>query len=477
MIHQNRCMKCLNATSTEGDRWAIYNFDGHHIPVKDDSTTCEQLKVVILLRILRTTIVSRLNFGGSDKEANQQWLHKNHHDEKKGTIGPNIKSVHDVTKDMVSERFHPVLDKAKEENWSLDKLVSQLKIAMEEFLRWKVSLTDDDLKAFFTSQIISPPLRNNLLQHDVERAVHKFRKWCSNSPHRWDPEHKDYAVGLSAVSRLKLSSVLMGLDYLCFFAQSWPFLTTLSTSHWPLARRFRSRTSWSYESVRIISMIFCSKEAFNFRSIVGMLSLRSEGMMVIGAQSFQQLFNAQVLLNLVGLLDVARCTHGLEISGIMDSSCSQWYDMVHVHPSAGQCSLTLAELHRKWPPCTTHTTEAPDLLRLSGPRVPVTCCKPFPLAQSLGHSGHRFALNADIVQAFLHIPADSEGGWVLPMIAVRTLHFCPNRFPIPLPNLVISHRNTARFFPLAACLFLAKFPVDFVTYFAISLQVPPVILF
>ena len=193
MIHHNYCMKCRNATSTEGDRWAKYNFDGHHIPVKDDSTICEQEGCDITENLENDHCVE-LNFGGSDKEANQQWLHKNHHDEKKGTIGPNIKSVHDVTKDMVSERFHPVLDKAKEENWSLDKLVSQLKIAMEKFLRWKVSLTDDDLKAFFTSQ----NARNNT-QHDVERAVHKFRKWCSNSPHRWDPEHKDYAKIVSGL--------------------------------------------------------------------------------------------------------------------------------------------------------------------------------------------------------------------------------------------------------------------------------------
>ena len=65
---------------------------------------------------------------------------------------------------------------------------------MEKFLRWKVSLTDDDLKAFFTSE----NARNNT-QHDVERAVHKFRKWCSNSPHRWDPEHKDYAKIVSGL--------------------------------------------------------------------------------------------------------------------------------------------------------------------------------------------------------------------------------------------------------------------------------------
>ena len=193
MIHHNICNFCSKSSSSEGDRWTIYNFDGHHNPVKDETTTCEQ-DGCDKTENLENDHCVELNFGGSDNKANQQWLHKQHHSDKGGAIGPNIKSVHEVTKDMVSERFHPVLAKAKKENWSLDKLAMQLKIAMEKFLRWKVSLTDDDLKAFFTSQ----NARNNT-QHDVERAVRKFRKWCSNSPHRWNPEHKDYAKRVSGL--------------------------------------------------------------------------------------------------------------------------------------------------------------------------------------------------------------------------------------------------------------------------------------
>ena len=204
MIHHNICNFCSKSSSSEGDRWVKYSPDGRHSPNKIlGVTTCSQDGCDITV-LLENDHCVELNFGGSDNEANQQYLHKKHHDEKKGTIGPNIKSVHEVTKDMVSERFHPVLDKAKEENWSLDKLVSQLKIAMEQFLRWKVSLTDAELNAFFTSQ----NARNNT-QHDEERAVRKFRKWCSNSPHRWNPEHKDYAKRVSGLE-VKLEFTIDG---------------------------------------------------------------------------------------------------------------------------------------------------------------------------------------------------------------------------------------------------------------------------
>ena len=88
-------------------------------------------------------------------------------------VSPVIQSVEDIKDKMICERYRPLLDRAKKENWELIKLESEITKRVREFILRKSELSNSQLAKFFEGE----KARNNR-KHSVAHAVKKFRQYC-----------------------------------------------------------------------------------------------------------------------------------------------------------------------------------------------------------------------------------------------------------------------------------------------------------
>lgn len=171
----NTCKQCSKSYSESvGGRWIIYSVDGHEVMKITDKEFCA---VCDSKENLHKDHIFPVSKGGTDNKENLQVLCRKHNLSKSNTItSPIIKSVKDIKNKMVCERYLPILQKARKENWSLVKFESEITKAVRDFIVWKSKLSDEELAKFFEKE----KARNNR-KHSVPHAVKKFRQYCETA--------------------------------------------------------------------------------------------------------------------------------------------------------------------------------------------------------------------------------------------------------------------------------------------------------
>lgn len=169
----NTCKECSKAyTEAVGNRWAVYSPDGHHVLTLQPEDKCQKCGSK---ERLHKDHIFPLSKGGTDNKENIQILCKKHNLSKSASI-IGLTSIHEINNLMICERYRDLLEKAKAENWDLNKFELAISKRVRDFILWKKSLTNEQLREFFEKE----KARNNR-KHSVERAVRKFREYCDKS--------------------------------------------------------------------------------------------------------------------------------------------------------------------------------------------------------------------------------------------------------------------------------------------------------
>jgi len=110
--------------------------------------------------------------GGTDNKVNIQVLCGKHNLSKSDSI--HISNIKDLKDGMICKRYYSILNKAKNENWTISRFELEISKAVRDLIIFKSKLNDTKLAEFFVKE----KDRNNR-KHSIERAVKKFREYCS----------------------------------------------------------------------------------------------------------------------------------------------------------------------------------------------------------------------------------------------------------------------------------------------------------
>ncbi len=169
----NTCKACSKSyTESVGNRWAIYSPDGHEVINIKDGDSCQECGSK---KNLHKDHIWPISKGGTDNKENIQILCGPHNLSKSATI-VGIKSVENIYPRMICERYRDLLDVAKKRHWNMVNFELAICEDVREFILWKKSLTDAELKAFFESE----KQRNNR-KHSTDHSVKKFRQYCETA--------------------------------------------------------------------------------------------------------------------------------------------------------------------------------------------------------------------------------------------------------------------------------------------------------
>jgi len=169
----NTCAVCAKSyTESVGNRWAIFSPDGHEVINITPDDSCQKCGSKDNLHKDHIWPISK---GGTDNKENIQILCGPHNLSKSATI-MGIKSVDEIRPRMICERYRDLLETAKKERWVLINFEQAICERVKDFIEWKKSLTDAELKTFFESE----KQRNNR-KHDTAHAVRKFRQYCETA--------------------------------------------------------------------------------------------------------------------------------------------------------------------------------------------------------------------------------------------------------------------------------------------------------
>lgn len=111
-----------------------------------------------------------LSYGGTNKKINHQLISSTENLAKSNTIPFN--NINDINPDLLSQRWLPILTKAKIEDISVMLLKSRLTKAIRDEQEYLMSKTDDQLESVFTEYNIVNNYRRN-----TKRSVIKFRNF------------------------------------------------------------------------------------------------------------------------------------------------------------------------------------------------------------------------------------------------------------------------------------------------------------
>lgn len=168
----NMCYDCQsNYHEAMGDRWIIYSPDGRTVHKRGRNLKCVKCSSVENLHMDHRWPVA---IGGTDKEQNFQVLCQSCNSKKSISV-EEFKTISDIHYDMICERYHHILNSAKQYSWYVRSFEIKIKEAVQIFLEEKASMTDEELKSFFVKE-----KRRNNRKHDENRCVAKFRKYYSN---------------------------------------------------------------------------------------------------------------------------------------------------------------------------------------------------------------------------------------------------------------------------------------------------------
>lgn len=168
----NVCKQCSKSYSEAvGNRWIIYSPSGRNsISITKDDI--EKYGYVSLSK----DHVWPLSKGGSDNNENIEIIPKTKNSSKSNTIPDFIESVEQINKKQITDRYWPILKKAKEEKWDIRKFEIQISKAVSKLIEHKMKMNDEELKNFFESE-----KRKNNKKINIDRAARKFREYIKNS--------------------------------------------------------------------------------------------------------------------------------------------------------------------------------------------------------------------------------------------------------------------------------------------------------
>tara|TARA_X000001036_G_scaffold413361_1_gene427558 strand:- start:683 stop:1063 length:381 start_codon:yes stop_codon:yes gene_type:complete len=112
-----------------------------------------------------------LAYGGSNEEVNHQLLPGPENLSKSDTIPYD--NVKDIPRELLSERWRPILDEAQKKNHSIQTFKSKIKAAMEKENKELYEKTDQEIRSVFEKY-----RRDNNRRTSLDRYVSKFRKYC-----------------------------------------------------------------------------------------------------------------------------------------------------------------------------------------------------------------------------------------------------------------------------------------------------------
>lgn len=168
----NMCIECQsNYQEAMGDRWIIYSPDGRTVHKSVKNQKCINCGSVNSLHKDHRWPVA---LGGTDHPVNFQVLCQSCNSKKKVSVA-EFHSVQSIHFGMICERYHDILAQAKKENWYVRTLEIQMKVAVQKFIAYKASLSNEELRQFFLEE-----KRKNNRKHDVQRCIDKFRKYYRN---------------------------------------------------------------------------------------------------------------------------------------------------------------------------------------------------------------------------------------------------------------------------------------------------------
>lgn len=151
-----------------GSRWVIYSPDGRNEVKKGAKcVACSQTEK------LQKDHIWPLAKGGTDWEENIQFLCKKHNLEKSASV-VGFSSLAVIKDRMICERYQKVLEKARKEQWSIQRFGEEMNRQVRKFLASKQAMSDAELEVFFTEE-----KRRSNRRHGIPRAVEKFREYQS----------------------------------------------------------------------------------------------------------------------------------------------------------------------------------------------------------------------------------------------------------------------------------------------------------
>ena len=172
----NQCTDCSKSYSEAvGNRWYTLNPDGKNTVRKNKNSQCVYCSSK---KGLDKDHIVPLSKGGTDHNENIQTLcgaaGNACNNIKSNSISErDFKSIHEISKKQICERYHNILDVAKLENWSLRKFSLKIEIAVNDFYLSKALMRDEELYNFFKSEAEKWNVNRKPLY-----GVKKFRAFC-----------------------------------------------------------------------------------------------------------------------------------------------------------------------------------------------------------------------------------------------------------------------------------------------------------
>ena len=168
----NKCYSCQQSyTESVGERWIKFLPDGHTRNQPSKSDVCVKCSTNKKLQFDHKWPLSK---GGTDHEENIKILCQKCNLAKKTDVS-EFQNINEITKRHICKRYHEILKDATQKKESIRQFEITITAAVQNYLEWKCSLNETEL-----SEHLKVHKEENNRKHNLQRAVKKYRKYCSN---------------------------------------------------------------------------------------------------------------------------------------------------------------------------------------------------------------------------------------------------------------------------------------------------------
>jgi hypothetical protein len=168
----NMCFSCQKSyTESVGDRWIKFLPDGHTKNKPSKSDFCVNCSSTRKLQFDHKWPLAK---GGTDHADNIKVLCQKCNSAKKTDIS-EFKNINEITPKHICNRYHDILKNSKQNKATVRQFEITISAAVQNYLDWKCSLTEPELLKH-----IKEHKETNNRKHSLERAVKKYKKYCSN---------------------------------------------------------------------------------------------------------------------------------------------------------------------------------------------------------------------------------------------------------------------------------------------------------